>query len=328
MHPEVQRPGPGSCPICGMALEPMTPTPNDGPSPEYADMKRRFWIGLVLSLPVVALEMGGHLIGLDRLIGPQIVELDPDGAGDAGGAVGGLAISSSAAGLAEKTRHLNMFTLIAMGTGVAWIYSMVATLAPGCSRPRFAHARRLGPVYFEAAAVITVLVLLGQCSNCAPAKRPAARSARCSTCRPSRPPSVPMVATRRSRSIRSGRRHAARAPRREGAGRWRGLEGAARSMNRWSPANPCRSPRNRRKADRRHDQPDRRPRDARREGRPRHHARADRPDGRRSPAQPRADPAARRYRLGLVRAGGDRGRGHRLHRLVAGRPGAAQWPMA
>ena len=60
MHPEVQQPGPGSCPICGMALEPMTPTLTDGPSPEFADMKRRFIFGLVLSLPVVALEMGGH----------------------------------------------------------------------------------------------------------------------------------------------------------------------------------------------------------------------------------------------------------------------------
>ena len=72
MHPKVQRPSRGSCPICGMALEPMTPALNDGPSPEYADMKRRFIIGLVLTLPVVALEMGGHLLGLNRLIGQQI----------------------------------------------------------------------------------------------------------------------------------------------------------------------------------------------------------------------------------------------------------------
>jgi len=75
MHPAVQQPGPGSCPICGMALEPMTPTLNDGPSSEYADMKRRFVIGLILALPVVALEMGGHLTGLRHLLDGKIANL-------------------------------------------------------------------------------------------------------------------------------------------------------------------------------------------------------------------------------------------------------------
>ncbi|MCB1417435.1 MAG: YHS domain-containing protein, partial [Nitratireductor sp.] len=119
MHPEVQRPGPGSCPICGMALEPMTPTLGDGPSPEYADMKRRFVIGLALSLPVVVLEMGGHLLGMGRLIGQQMsnwvqmVLATP--------VVLWAGWPFFERGWASvKSRHLNMFTLIAMGTGVAW----------------------------------------------------------------------------------------------------------------------------------------------------------------------------------------------------------------
>ena len=161
MHPEVQRPGPGSCPICGMALEPMTPTLSDGPSPEFADMKRRFIIGLVLALPVVALEMGGHLLGLNRLIGQQMSNWLQ------------MALATPVVlwagwpfferGWASvKSRHLNMFTLIAMGTGVAWAYSMVAALLPGVFPMAFRTAHGAVPAYFEAAAVITVLVLLGQ----------------------------------------------------------------------------------------------------------------------------------------------------------------------
>ena len=161
MHPEVQRPGPGSCPICGMALEQMTPTLSDGPSPEYADMKRRFIVGLVLSLPVVALEMGGHLLGLNRLIGQQMsnwvqmVLTTP--------VVLWAGWPFFERGWASlKSRHLNMFTLIAMGTGVAWTYSMVAALLPGIFPMAFRTAHGAVPAYFEAAAVITVLVLLGQ----------------------------------------------------------------------------------------------------------------------------------------------------------------------
>ena len=161
MHPEVQRPGPGSCPICGMALEPMTPTLSDGPSPEYADMKRRFAIGLVLALPVVALEMGGHLTGLSHMLGGRLGNLIQ------------MALATPVVLWAGwpffergwtsiKTRHLNMFTLIAMGTGVAWTYSMAAALAPGIFPAAFRGADGSVAVYFEAAAVITVLVLLGQ----------------------------------------------------------------------------------------------------------------------------------------------------------------------
>ena len=161
MHPEVQQAGPGSCPICGMALEPMTPTLNDGPSSEYADMKRRFIIGLVLALPVVALEMGGHLTGLRHMLDGRIANLIQ------------MALATPVVlwagwpfferGWASvKSRHLNMFTLIAMGTGVAWTYSVAATLAPGIFPAAFRAPDGSVAVYFEAAAVITVLVLLGQ----------------------------------------------------------------------------------------------------------------------------------------------------------------------
>ncbi|NBW75765.1 MAG: heavy metal translocating P-type ATPase [Sphingomonadaceae bacterium] len=161
MHPEVQRSGPGSCPICGMALEPMTPTTSDGPSAEYAEMKRRFVIGLILALPVLALAMGPHLTGMRFMIDGgisnliQIVLATPVvlWAGSPFFARGWASI---------KSRNLNMFTLIAMGTGVAWAYSVAATLAPGMFPAAFRAADGSVAVYFEAAAVITVLVLLGQ----------------------------------------------------------------------------------------------------------------------------------------------------------------------
>jgi Cu+-exporting ATPase len=160
MHPEIRQIGPGACPICGMALEPVTVTADDGPSHELTDMSRRFWIGLVLTAPVFALEMGGHLTGLMVLMGRTSNWIQ-------------LALSSPVVlwagwpffvrGWASlRTRHLNMFTLIAMGVGVAWVYSMVAVLAPGAFPPAFRDAAGVVPVYFEAAAVIVVLVLLGQ----------------------------------------------------------------------------------------------------------------------------------------------------------------------
>jgi P-type Cu+ transporter len=161
MHPEIRQAGPGSCPICGMALEPETITAETGPNPELVDMTRRFWIGLVLSLPVVVLEMGGHLTNLHMLIGQtfsngiQLVIATPVvlWAGWPFFVRGYQSI---------VTRNLNMFTLIAMGTGVAWIYSVVATLAPGIFPAAFRGPEGALAVYFEAAAVITVLVLLGQ----------------------------------------------------------------------------------------------------------------------------------------------------------------------
>ena len=161
MHPEIRKLGPGSCPICGMALEPEMVSADSGPNPELADMTRRFWIGLVLAVPVMVLEMGGHLAGLHRLVGQetsnwlQLVLATP--------VVLWCGWPFFVRGWQSlKTRHLNMFTLIAMGTGVAWVYSVVAVALPGLFPAAFRGPDGAVAVYFEAAAVITVLVLLGQ----------------------------------------------------------------------------------------------------------------------------------------------------------------------
>ncbi|WP_182307594.1 copper-transporting P-type ATPase [Ciceribacter thiooxidans] len=161
MHPQIRQLGPGNCPICGMALEPETATLDSGPSPELLDMQRRFWIGLALALPVVLLEMGQHLFDLHMLIEPttgswiQLVLATP--------VVLWAGYPFFERGWASLvSRHLNMFTLIAMGTGTAWIYSVVATVAPSVFPATFRSGDGAVDVYFEAAAVITVLVLLGQ----------------------------------------------------------------------------------------------------------------------------------------------------------------------
>ncbi|MBA1158788.1 heavy metal translocating P-type ATPase [Microvirga mediterraneensis] len=161
MHPQIRQAEPGSCPICGMALEPVLTTAETGPSHELIDMRRRFWISLILSLPVVALEMGGHLTGLSHYISQQTSNGIQMLLGTpivlwAGWPFFVRGWHSLA------TRSLNMFTLIAMGTGIAWIYSMVATLAPNVFPAAFQGPDGAVAVYFEAASVITVLVLLGQ----------------------------------------------------------------------------------------------------------------------------------------------------------------------
>ncbi len=161
MHPEVRQVGPGACPICGMALEPATVSADVGPNPELADMTRRFWIGLALAVPVFILEMGGHLGLASALVSHQASEWIQ------------LALATPVVVWAGRpffergwasllSRRLNMFTLIAIGVGVAWLYSLFAVLAPGLFPPAFRNAGGRVPVYFEAAAVITVLVLLGQ----------------------------------------------------------------------------------------------------------------------------------------------------------------------
>ena len=161
MHPEIRQQGPGSCPICGMALEPELVSADAGPNPELADMTRRFWIGLALTLPVLALEMGGHLTGLHQWIGPQKSNwLQLMLATPVVLWAGWPFFERGWASL--KTRNLNMFTLIAMGTGVAWIYSVVGTIWPGFFPPTMRGPTGAVAIYFEAAAVITVLVLLGQ----------------------------------------------------------------------------------------------------------------------------------------------------------------------
>lgn len=161
MHPEIRQKGPGNCPICGMALEPATMTGEEGENPELTDMRKRLWIGLILTLPVFILEMSTHFIDRHHYFSGALSHWIQ------------LALATPVVLWAGKpfftrgwtslqTRKLNMFTLIAMGTGVAWLYSMVAALAPGIFPDAFRQADGTVAVYFEAAAVITVLVLLGQ----------------------------------------------------------------------------------------------------------------------------------------------------------------------
>lgn len=160
MHPEIRQAGPGVCPICGMALEPVDVSSTNEKNPELVDMTRRFWIGLALSLPVIALEMGGHVFGFHWLEpgSSNLVQL----------AFATPVVLWAGQPFLErgvrsfKTGHLNMFTLIAMGTGIAWTYSVIAILAPNLFPSAVRGHDGAIPLYFEAAAVITVLVLLGQ----------------------------------------------------------------------------------------------------------------------------------------------------------------------
>ena len=161
MHPQIRQNGPGSCPICGMALEPLTATAESGPNHELIDMTRRFWIGLALAVPVFVLEMGGHVTGLTMMLGEQLSNwiqflLATPVVLWAGWPFFVRGWQSL------LTRNLNMFTLIALGTGVAWVYSVIATFAPQIFPTAFRQMDGSVAVYFEAAAVITVLVLLGQ----------------------------------------------------------------------------------------------------------------------------------------------------------------------
>nr|WP_313315477.1 heavy metal translocating P-type ATPase [Dietzia maris] len=162
MHPEIRRDAPGSCPICGMALEPVTLTADSGPSPELADMTRRFWIATALTIPIVILEMGRHFIPWlhDTIPGPTSVWLQFALGTPVVLWAGWPFFTRGWASL--RTRNLNMFTLIAMGTGIAWLFSVIATLAPGVFPSSFRGEDGTVDVYFEAAAVITTLVLLGQ----------------------------------------------------------------------------------------------------------------------------------------------------------------------
>ncbi|NKJ34970.1 copper-translocating P-type ATPase [Rhizobium sp. SG570] len=161
MHPQIRQLGPGTCPICGMTLEPEVATAATGQSAEVVGMTRRFWIGLVLTVPVLALEMGGHLTNLHMLLGAQVSNWIQ------------LVLATPVvlwagwpfferAWASLVNRSLNMFTLIAMGTGVAWVYSVVATAAPDIFPDTFRAADGSVAIYFEAASVIAVLVLLGQ----------------------------------------------------------------------------------------------------------------------------------------------------------------------
>jgi Cu+-exporting ATPase len=162
MHPEIRRDKPGSCPICGMALEPMGVVEESGPSPELVDMTRRFWIGAALAVPLVLLEMGAHFPGLNlhRYVPPGVsvwVQF----------ALATPVVLWCGWPLLERgwtsfrSWRLNMFSLISLGVGVAYVYSLAATFLPGLFPPSL-RVEGVVAVYYEAAAVITVLVLLGQ----------------------------------------------------------------------------------------------------------------------------------------------------------------------
>ena len=162
MHPQIRRSGPGDCPICGMALEPLGPTAAGGTSPELRDMTRRFWIGTVLAAPMLVLEMGAHTSGLNlhHYIAPRPAVWIQFVLGSPVVLWAGWSFFERA-WASVRNRSLNMFSLIALGVGAAYVYSLVATFAPGIFPAGLQQAGVI-PVYFEAAAVITVLVLLGQ----------------------------------------------------------------------------------------------------------------------------------------------------------------------
>ena len=161
MHPQIRQMGPGNCPICGMALEPLIASSGHEHNLELADMSRRFWIGLALSVPVILLGMLAEMLGLDRFIPPEWSQwIQFAFATPVVWWAGWPFFTRAWASLVS--RNLNMFTLIALGTGVAWSYSVVATLFPHVFPPAFRGEGGMAPVYYEAAAVITVLVLLGQ----------------------------------------------------------------------------------------------------------------------------------------------------------------------
>lgn len=161
MHPQVRQRGPGHCPLCGMALEPVVATTQSGDSPELRDMTRRFWVALVLTVPVFALEMGAHLGDIHHLIGQQTSNWIQLLFGTPVVLWAGWPFFARA-GASVKNRSLNMFSLIALGTGVAWVYSIVGTVMPQVFPAAFRGPDGAVAIYFEAAAVITVLVLLGQ----------------------------------------------------------------------------------------------------------------------------------------------------------------------
>lgn len=160
MHPEIRQEGPGTCPICGMALEPEEPSLDDAPNPELVDFTRRFWVSAVLAVPLLIVSMIAEMLGI-QIVGPAASPWVQ------------LALSAPIVLWAGKpffergwasiwTRHLNMFTLIAIGVGAAFLYSLVATVAPGLFPPTFRMHGGMVPVYYEAAGVVVTLVLLGQ----------------------------------------------------------------------------------------------------------------------------------------------------------------------
>lgn len=159
MHPEVRQQGPGTCPICGMALEPEAPSLDDGPNPELVDFTRRTWVSAALAVPLLVLSMGAEMLGL-RLVPlgwsawVQLALAAP--------IVLWAGLPFFERGWASlRSRHFNMFTLVSIGVGAAFLYSLVATVAPGLFPSTF-RIHGMVPVYYEAAGVVVTLVLLGQ----------------------------------------------------------------------------------------------------------------------------------------------------------------------
>ncbi len=161
MHPQIRQVGPGNCPICGMALEPESAADEAGPNRELIDMTRRFWLSTALAMPVVLLEMGGHLTNLHMWLSSQASNWLQLALATPVVLWGGWPFFLRG-WQSIQNRSLNMFTLIAMGTGIAWLYSIVGTVFPQAFPDAFRDVQGAVAVYFEAAAVITVLVLLGQ----------------------------------------------------------------------------------------------------------------------------------------------------------------------
>jgi Cu+-exporting ATPase len=160
MHPQIRREGPGTCPICGMALEPEEPSLDDAPNPELVDFTRRLWVSGLLTIPLLAVSMGAEMLGI-HLIDPmisawvQLLLTAPIVLW------GGLPFFERG-WMSLRTRHYNMFTLIAIGVGAAFLYSLVATVAPSLFPSSFQQHGARVPVYYEAAGVVVTLVLLGQ----------------------------------------------------------------------------------------------------------------------------------------------------------------------
>ncbi len=162
MHPEVLQLGPGACPYCGMALEPVLISAESGPNPELSEMTRRLWLALALTVPIVLLDMGGHFFpAVHRVLSPNLSTWIQAALATPVVLWAGWPFFARA-WVSVRTRQLNMFTLIAIGTGMAWLYSLIATLAPGAFPAAFRGMGGTVEVYFEPAAVITVLVLVGQ----------------------------------------------------------------------------------------------------------------------------------------------------------------------
>ena len=160
MHPQIRQAGPGVCPLCGMALEPEAPSLDDAPNPELVDFNRRLWVAGVLSIPLLLLSMGAEMFGLHlvSMSASPWIQL----------AVTAPIVLWAGLPFFERgwaslfTGHLNMFTLIAIGVGAAFVYSLVATVMPGLFPPSFGGHSGMVPVYYEAAGVVVTLVLLGQ----------------------------------------------------------------------------------------------------------------------------------------------------------------------